>query len=550
MVVGIDEKALKELGPFQTWTRDNVAAALEYLASDPDNMPAVVAIDTLYSGESGSPDADARLAQAAAKLPCVITADMAQFGTTGSMADDGTYSINDFSVVGFEEPYDALKNVTVQGHINAMNDVDGILRHGLLYVDSDGLKVYSMAATAAMEYAKANGMDITLPQTGAIGQYSVTYYGMPGAYYEGISLVDLINGNIDTSAFRNKIIYIGPYASGLQDSVYTPIARGEQMYGVEYQANCTEMILDGNYRSEVSDLLQAIILFVLVLALYLILSKTGIVSSSIIAVAVAGASAGISFLLYQNGRLLHPLWIPLGVAIVYIVTTLIRYFTALREKQRVQNTFQRYVSPEIVADILKEGTDSLGLGGKLTDIAVLFVDVRGFTTMSERLDPETVVKILNRYLGMTSECIANNKGTLDKFVGDATMAFWGAPLPDDDAVYHAVRTALDIVAGSERVSAELSEEIGEELHVGVGVHYGPAVVGNIGAERHMDYTAIGDTVNTAARLEANAPGSTVYVSRTVCDILGDRITTTSLGDTVKLKGKAEGFEVLKVESLR
>ena len=550
MVVGIDEKALKELGPFQTWTRDNVAAALEYLASDPDNMPAVVAIDTLYSGESGSPDADARLAQAAAKLPCVITADMAQFGTTGSMADDGTYSINDFSVVGFEEPYDALKNVTVQGHINAMNDVDGILRHGLLYVDSDGLKVYSMAATAAMEYAKANGMDITLPQTGAIGQYSVTYYGMPGAYYEGISLVDLINGDIDTSAFRNKIIYIGPYASGLQDSVYTPIARGEQMYGVEYQANCTEMILDGNYRSEVSDLLQAIILFVLVLALYLILSKTGIVSSSIIAVAVAGASAGISFLLYQNGRLLHPLWIPLGVAIVYIVTTLIRYFTALREKQRVQNTFQRYVSPEIVADILKEGTDSLGLGGKLTDIAVLFVDVRGFTTMSERLDPETVVKILNRYLGMTSECIANNKGTLDKFVGDATMAFWGAPLPDDDAVYHAVRTALDIVAGSERVSAELSEEIGEELHVGVGVHYGPAVVGNIGAERHMDYTAIGDTVNTAARLEANAPGSTVYVSRTVCDILGDRITTTSLGDTVKLKGKAEGFEVLKVESLK
>ncbi len=353
MVVGIDEKALKELGPYQNWTRDNVAQALEYLASDPDNMPAVVAIDTLYSGESGDADADEHLAKAAAALPCVITADMAQFGTTGTLADDGTYSINDFSVVGFEEPYAALKDVTVQGHINAMNDVDGILRHGLLYVDNGGERINSMAAMAAMKYAESHDMDINLPDAGSIGQYSVTYYGMPGAYYEGISLVDLINGDIDTSAFRDKIIYIGPYASGLQDSVYTPIARGEQMYGVEFQANCTEMILDGNYRSEASDLIQVLILFVLVLALYFVLSKTGLLSSSIVAVAVAGASAGVCYLLYQKGLLLHPLWIPIGVAVTYIVTTLIRYFTALREKQRVQNTFQRYVSPEIVADIKK-----------------------------------------------------------------------------------------------------------------------------------------------------------------------------------------------------
>ncbi len=522
---------------------------MDYLASDPENMPAVVAIDTLYSAESGSAEADAHLADAASKLPCVITADMAQFGTTTTMEADGSYMINNYSVLGLEESYDALKAVTVKGHINAMNDSDGILRHGLLYVDANGERIYSMAAQAATEYAKAHDMDITYPETGTIGQYAVSFYGKPGAYYEGISLVDLVNGDIDNSAFRDKIVFIGPYASGLQDNVFAPIARGTQMYGVEFQANCTEMILDGNYRSEVSGLLQVIILFILVLALYFILTKTGMVASSLIAVGVIALSAGASYLLYQNGKITHPLWIPLGVAIVYVATTLYSYLKALREKQRVQNTFQRYVSPEIVQDILKEGTDSLGLGGKLCEIAVLFVDVRGFTTMSERLDPETVVKILNRYLGMTSECIANNKGTLDKFVGDATMAFWGAPLPDDDAVYHAVRTALDIVAGSEIVSKELKEEIGEELHVGVGVHFGPAVVGNIGAERHMDYTAIGDTVNTAARLEANAPGSTVYVSRTVTDILGDRIVTTSLGDTVKLKGKAEGFEVLKVESL-
>jgi adenylate cyclase len=139
---------------------------------------------------------------------------------------------------------------------------------------------------------------------------------------------------------------------------------------------------------------------------------------------------------------------------------------------------------------------------------------------------------------------------LDKFVGDAMMAFWGAPLPQEDAVYNAVRTAVEIIEGAAKVSEQLKAEIGEELRVGVGVNYGPAIVGNMGAEKHMDYTAIGDTVNTAARLEANAPGGTIYVSRAVVDGLGDRISVESLGDTVKLKGKAEGFEVLRVVELK
>ena len=169
--------------------------------------------------------------------------------------------------------------------------------------------------------------------------------------------------------------------------------------------------------------------------------------------------------------------------------------------------------------------------------------------MSERLSPEKVVFILNRYLTMASDCVEKNHGTLDKFVGDAMMAFWGAPLPQEDAIFNAVKTANDIVVGAKRVSDELKEEIGEELRVGVGVNYGPAVVGNMGAEKHMDYTAIGDTVNTAARLEANAPGGTVYISRVVADALEGRIRVTSLGDTIKLKGKADGFEVLKLEEI-
>lgn len=210
----------------------------------------------------------------------------------------------------------------------------------------------------------------------------------------------------------------------------------------------------------------------------------------------------------------------------------------------------RYTAPEIVNEILEQGAAALELGGKLTNIAVLFVDVRGFTPMSELLKPTEVVEILNRYLTLISGCIMRNHGTLDKFVGDAAMAFWGAPIPQEDYVMHAVQAARDMVKGSEALSKELMEKYGRTVSFGIGVHVGEAVVGNIGLPQRMDYTAIGDTVNIAARLEANAPGGTIYISRAVADALEGRICVTSLGDSVKLKGKKAGFEVLILEEIK
>lgn len=169
--------------------------------------------------------------------------------------------------------------------------------------------------------------------------------------------------------------------------------------------------------------------------------------------------------------------------------------------------------------------------------------------MSELLEPAQVVEILNRYLSLISECILKNGGTLDKFVGDAAMAFWGAPLPQQDYVMHAVRAAADMVSGSQNLSEELMEQYGRTVDFGIGIHVGEAVVGNIGSPERMDYTAIGDTVNTAARLEANAPAGTIYISRAAADALEGRIRVRSLGDTVKLKGKKEGFEVLVMEEI-
>ena len=554
IVIGIDEDSLEQIGPYNTWDRSVMASALEVLASDPANKPAVVAIDTLYAGES-DPVADAKLVEAADKLGNVVVASFANIGTR-AVFEDGRAYYDYNAVLGYEEPFEELKEVTYQGHINAMYDADGILRHSILFIKPDGVnKVYSMAYTAAKLYSDANGLTLTEPETGSRGNFYVSFSALPGGYNDGYSFADLINGKLDPDYYAGKIVFIGPYATALQDAYFTPIERAAQMYGVEYQANVVQALLDGNYKKEVGRLPQALALFAVCAIAFFFFQRLNIKKSSPIAAILIVLGAGATYLVYNvkiggTGHVLHPLWIPVGVLILYIASIAIHYVRSALEKQRVTRTFERYVAPEIVSEILKEGTESLSLGGKTCDIAVLFVDVRGFTTMSERLDPEKVVFILNKYLTMASDCVEKNKGTLDKFVGDAMMAFWGAPLPQEDAVYNAVKTAMGIVEGAARVSEELKEEIGEELRVGVGVNFGPAVVGNMGAEKHMDYTAIGDTVNTAARLEANAPGGKVYISRAVADELGDRITFTSLGATIKLKGKADGFEVLELTSIK
>ncbi|MCR5739889.1 MAG: adenylate/guanylate cyclase domain-containing protein [Lachnospiraceae bacterium] len=553
IVIGIDDKSIDEIGPYNTWGRDVMAQALEKFAEDPENAPAVIAIDTLYSGTS-TPEADQGLADAADKLGNVVVATFATFGTRVVTEGDSTY-FDRYAVLDYDEPYDELKEVTYQGHINAMYDTDMVLRHSLLYINPGDERVYSMAYVAAKLYGERTGRDIVMPPASSIGRYYVSYSAAPGGYYDGYSFSDLLNGNISPDEYAGKVVFIGPYTVGLQDAYFTPIARNRQMYGVEYQANVVQAILDGDFKKEVSRLPQALVLFLICSVLFYLFQKTDIKKSTILTVVTIIVVSAINYAAYNiklggQGHVLHPLWIPVGVVTLYIASIVVHYVKTALERQRVTRTFERYVAPEIVREILKEGTESLSLGGRTCDIAVLFVDVRGFTTMSERLSPEKVVFILNKYLTMASGCVEETGGTLDKFVGDAMMAFWGAPLPQEDAVMNAVKTAKGIIEGAARVSEELKEEIGEELRVGVGVNFGPAVVGNMGAEKHMDYTAIGDTVNTAARLEANAPGGKVYISRSVADALGDRITYTSLGDTIKLKGKADGFEVLELDSIR
>lgn len=543
VIIGIDQKSLEAYGPYQKWCREGVARTVELLNERPDSRPMVIGIDILFSGEDDI-QADRALAEAAGRYGNVVAACAAGF-QAGFVETGGGFAYSSFRLTAFEEPFPALKSAAELGHINAMLDGDGILRHHLLYFDlPDGTRVPSMAL--ALAWRCRDGLE--LPPVSARGFWYLPYCKEPGDF-EVRSIVDVLEGRDPAGYFKDKIVLIGPCAAGLQDSYITAMDHARQMYGVEYQANAVQALLDGNYKREVPKAIQLAVLFLVLMAAFRSSWKRGVRASTALWAALAGGWVLLAGSFYTAGWVFHVLWIPVGATIIYGGCLAANYVRAALERQRVTKTFQRYVAPEIVSELMDAGPAALELGGKKCDIAVLFVDIRGFTAMSEGMEPEHVVGILNEYLALTTGCIMDSHGTLDKFVGDCTMAFWNAPLPQDDYVMLACRAAIAMVEGARPLSARLLQEYGHSVSFGIGIHAGPAVIGNIGAPMRMDYTAIGDTVNTAARLEANAPAGTVYISRAVADALEGRIAATPLGEPPRLKGKAAGFEILTLDAI-
>ena len=550
VVIGMDQRAVDAFGPMP-WPRTVIAQAIEYLNKDPERKPAAIGIDILFVGNSADPEADAALVEAAGKGGNVLFASAGTFGS-GLVNTGSDFYIDTKAVLAWDRPFDELREVSYTGHINAMADADSIVRHAMLYVDVPEIgRVYSFSRTLYEMYAERHGIQPTaLPKTDAKGFFYIPFTAGPGSYYDSVSVADLLEGTVSPGYFAGKIVLIGPYAAGMQDEYRTSMDHAAPMYGIEIQANLIDAYRNGFYPHEVHETAQLVILFLVSGLCFWWLWDRKVLHALLTWLILCALWVGLCFGLYRlAGLVFHVLWVPLAATLVFIASVALNYFRASLEKRHITDTFGRYVDPAILKELLVKGGAAEDLGGKTFEIAVLFVDIRGFTTMSESLDPPTVVEIINQYLTLTTECIMRHHGTLDKFVGDCTMAFWNAPLPQEDPVYLACCAAMDMVEGSKALGAQLQERFGRTVSFGVGVHFGPAVVGNIGAPKRMDYTAIGDTVNTASRLESNAPGSTIYISRAVADALGDRAKTTSLGGSVKLKGKAEGFEVLTLDSL-
>ena len=541
VIISIDEKALDRFGSYQDWNRKKVAEVIEKLNQSEDRKPAVIAVDILYSSKT-APKADEALV--GAMKDNVVMACAAAFDS--GFVENGTGFVHDsFQIVFYEEPFDELGFVSETGHINAMRDSDGVLRHHLLSFDlPDGRAVPSMALKVALKYNE----NLELPEVSSQGFWYLPYSKKPDDF-EAISILDVLDGKISADYFEGKIVLIGPMASGLQDSYITAIDHAEEMYGVEYQANAISALLEGNFKKKVGDNLQFLALFILLFLASVIFYAVKPKFSFIPWLLLASGWVAVCKLLYERGFILHVLYVPLGVTILYIGGVAVHAVRENRKRRQITRTFERYVAPEIVKELIDKEDEALKLGGKSCDIAVLFVDIRGFTTMSEKFPPEIVVEILNQYLTLISECILKYNGTLDKYVGDAVMAFWGAPLPQDDYVLNSAKAAMDMALGAKELSEKLEKKYGQKLAFGIGINLGKAVVGNIGSPRRMDYTAIGDTVNTAARLEANAPGGTIYISKAVADSLNERIIATPLANPPKLKGKKDGFEILTLDKI-
>lgn len=543
VIIAIDEKALARYGSYEDWNREKAAETIRILNKSVDCRPAVIGIDILYSAKRAG-SADSFLVRAAEEYGNVVTACAAAFDT-GFVENNDRFIYDCFQITYFEEPYEELKAVADAGHINAMMDSDGILRHHLLQITlPDGSVVPSMALAMALGYNE----DLPMPEVNGNGFWYLPYSKGPGNF-EAVSIADVLDGSVPADYFNGKIVLIGPMAAGLQDSYVTSVDHAKQMYGVEYQANAIAALLNGSFKQEADDHGQYLALFLILSLACLLFWKGNVRLSTALWLMASSGWILLCKFMYGHGTILHVLYVPLGITILYVGSVGIHAIQENRRRRQITHTFERYVAPEIVKELLSAEKDALKLGGKSCDIAVLFVDIRGFTAMSEKLQPETVVEILNQYLTLISDCILKYGGTLDKYVGDAVMAFWGAPLPQKDYVMNAARAAMDMASGAGKLSEELERQYGQGLSFGIGIHVGSAVVGNIGSPKRMDYTAIGDTVNTAARLEANAPGGTIYISKTVADALKGRIHATPLSNPPKLKGKSNDFEILTLDAI-
>ena len=542
-IIKIDDKTMNQMGDFSTWNRDVYADLVETLCVSDDVRPAVIGFDVLFSSNKDA-KSDQRFADACAKYDNVVTGFSYVFASELVTNEDGSLSLDHMSVQEKVIPYQALREVTDQGFVNALMDAkDSTIRNAFVYFDeTDGTRTLSFNAAVYEKYMESIGRTPTYPtdENGMTFRYS----GEPGDY-ESVSLIDVLDGTVPPEAFDGCIVLVGAYAAGMLDAYFVPVERSAQMYGVEIHANVIQAYMDGKDLVEIPVWVDAIVAAVIAMALALICEKLSVIKVVLVCIGTALLkllAGGILFATGYTGNVIVVPALAIMIAVFYIAS---HYYKASAAKRSIEKAFSKYVAPQVVDEINKGGEYELKLGGENRNVAVLFVDIRGFTPLSESLEPEQVVDILNGYLALTTESIFRHGGTLDKFIGDATMAVFNAPFDTEDYIYKAVLTAWDIVQGGNRIEKEYLARYGKHVGFGVGINCGPAVVGNIGCDFRMDYTVIGDTVNTAARLEANAPRGTVYISEYVYEHVKNRITVEEVGE-IPLKGKSKGVFVYSI----
>jgi len=482
-------------------------------------------------------------------------------------------------------PFPALAGAAAGfGHNLVVLDPDGPIRHSVPFVRARARTVPNLGVAAAMRVAGISPAAVAVEN----GQFTigdrrlptsvrrvptsdgVTAYRWSLIDFRGPALLDDLKTRtyptysffdleyseeqllakttpkVDPSVFKDKIVFVGTTASGLLDVFETPFAHGK-MPGIQIHAAVADDILSNRFIRPTSGWVRV----VSVVAGALVVGTSAALLpawwATLAAFAVMALMAWWATFLFTNGvwfNLTQPVlasWFALLGGVGY------QYFFEDREKRRVKQLFGRYVSKDVYA-VLMANPGLARLGGQRREMSVLFSDIRGFTTVTERGQPDEIVSMLNEYFSSMVDLVFKHGGTLDKFVGDMVMALYGAPLDDPDHADHAVQTALAMIAELGRLNARWKEQGRfSGLDIGIGINTGPMIAGNIGSEAIMSYTVIGDAVNLGSRLESlnKEFGTRIIISDATRQRLKGDYEFRPLGDVV-VKGKTYPVAIFEV----
>jgi len=366
--------------------------------------------------------------------------------------------------------------------------------------------------------------------SGITGTQSVPYY-IRFSRFKKISFSDFMNGSFDV---KGKIVLIGATANNLHDFRETPIGT---LSGVEVHASAIQTMIKNSFLHMQSNSSIILWIFILSAIVSLALWRFKLWISTLMSAALILMYPIVAIFRFDSGIIYNLLYPLLSIVLTYFAIIGAYYLIESRQRKWISSVLGKYVSDEVAKQILERGEEALNLKGKRKTVTILFSDVRGFTSMSEKMEPEEVVSILNKYLSRMTDIVFENHGTLDKYVGDEIMATYNVPLDMEDHAYHAVKTAIEM--------QKAAKNIGKELKYGIGINTGDAIVGNIGSKKRLDYTVIGDSVNLAARLCGKAEPNQILISETTNELVKGIVKTRSIGE-IMVKGKAKPLKVYEV----
>jgi adenylate cyclase len=357
----------------------------------------------------------------------------------------------------------------------------------------------------------------------------------------------VLDRTISPEVIKDKIVLIGTSAVGLKDIRSTPL--DTFVSGVEVHLNIIDQILQGQYlnRAIEAEGLEAVVIVLTGLFIIVFAPFVGAAAQALVVSAVAGMLVYAGWYAFDHFGMLIDVTYPLiSVLAIFMLSTMLTYLRIEREKRQVRQAFGLYISPDFMRELTKD-PDKLKLGGEARDLSVMFTDIRGFTSLAEQLNPQELIQLMNDFLTPMSDLVMANRGTIDKYMGDAMMAFWNAPLEDEQHARHACMAALGMQAALAPINDALRNRARQGpplfLQAGIGINTGPCAVGNMGSRQRFAYSALGDTVNLASRLEGQT--KTYGVDILIGEATRNHVLDFAILeiDLIRVKGKTQPVHI-------